>query len=570
MVFQVISPRTSLTMIESTSRVLETRGRISRVDGFDPDIIKITTLPNIANQIRVQAVSPGVTAITLVDEFDNTFHIDVDVSGDVRQLEAVIRRAFPDANVHAVKVKDSVLLLGWVNQMDQLTPIIEIAEQFHPKVLNYLKVGGVQQVMLKVKMMEVQRDKIRLLGFNFQALAKHGFVASTPGALTPLQDATLPFNGPPGVDINPKTLANTTAAFGVTSDSFSFLGFLEALKQENLLKILAEPNLVTVNGRPASFLSGGEFPILVPQSLGTLSVQYKEFGVRLEFVPFVLGGGRLRLDVAPEVSDRDPANSITLNGTTVPALTTRRTNTQVEMTFGETLIIAGLINKRITASSSAVPVLGEVPWLGAAFRRVNYDEQETELLIMVTPELVSGFAPGTGPFGGPGSTTTSPTDGELFGLGLLEVPKTGDECEGAFGNGPGLIGPGGMGANCNGPNCPAPNGMMAPNGALPGAIPPGGLSSGTLPPPGAQAVPGAIQNGPALAPTSSTEPLPAPLTKESPNSASMRPKNNRVVQAGAQQRMDMTPPSRRARPGLITPASGTTTAPAQRPVSAQP
>lgn len=558
MLFQVISPHSTLRLIESTSRILETRGRIARVDGFDPEIIKVTTLPNIANQIRVQAVVPGVTSITLVDEFDNTFHIDVDVAGDVRQLEAVIRQAFPDANVHAVKVKDSVLLLGWVNQMDQLTPIIEIAEQFHPKVLNYLKVGGVQQVMLRVKMMEVQRDKIRLLGFNFQALAKHGFVASTPGALTPLADASLPFNGPPAVDFNAKTLGATTAAFGVTSDSFSFLGFIEALKQENLLKILAEPNLVTVNGRPASFLSGGEFPILVPQSLGTLSVQYKEFGVRLEFVPFVLGGGRLRLDVAPEVSDRDPANSITLNGTTVPALTTRRTNTQVEMTFGETLIIAGLINRRTTATSSAVPFFGELPWLGAAFRRVNYDDQETELLIMVTPELVNGFAPGAGPFGGPGATTTSPTDGELFGLGLLEVPRTGDECETFNGLPPGLNGWGGIGGACNGPNC-QPNGLIGPGGMAPG-----GMVPGTLPAPAVQpgqspvpAASGAAPGGPAMSPTSNAEPLPAPLPKGEPNTSSLRPRNNRVVQASGQ-RIDVNVPARRARPGLIAPTSGTT------------
>jgi len=505
LVFQVSSPQSHLQLIENTSRIIQVHGRITRVDGFDPTVIKVTTLPQVANQIRVQAMAAGVTTLVIVDEFNNSYSVEIAVMGDVRQLEALIKRAFPESSVQATKVKDSVLLMGWVNQPDQLTPIIEIAEQFHPKVLNYLKVGGVQQVMLRVKIMEVQRAKVRSLGINFLEMGSDHFITSTPGGMTPVE--TLNF-APPEIQVG--NLGATTATFGIAGSDILFQGFIEALKEEKLLKILAEPNLVTVNGRKASFISGGEFPIPIPQSLATVTIEFKEFGVQLEFVPNVLSPSRLRMDVIPEVSEQDLTKAVTFNGTTIPGLTKRKVNTQVEMNFGQTLIIGGLLFNRVSSSTAKTPFLGELPWIGAAFRRVKHDEAETELLIMVTPELAAPLEPGQCPPLGPGMNTVSPTDRELFGLGLVEVPRVGPDCE----------------------QCP-----------------PYGAGGQPLPP--HATVPGVVGGAPA--PRGTTTPLPPPLAEGERAAEPLPPAraSTRPADPAAGGSTSSTP--RRGRPGLIAP-----------------
>jgi pilus assembly protein CpaC len=186
--------------------------------------------------------------------------------------------------------------------------------------------------------------------------------------------------------------------------------------------------LVTTNGQPANMLSGGEFPILVPQSLGTVTIQWKEFGVRLTAVPILLGNGRVRLNLQPEVSQKDFSNAVTTGGLTVPGLTTRRVNTSVEMRFGETFMLAGLTEVQDTAQTFKTPFLGELPYIGAAFRRVSYQTTETELVILVTPVLAGAMQDSQMPPGGPGMFTEQPTDRELYWYGMLEVPSYGGVC----------------------------------------------------------------------------------------------------------------------------------------------
>ncbi|MBC7819384.1 MAG: hypothetical protein IAG10_21070, partial [Planctomycetaceae bacterium] len=305
--------------------------------------------------------------------------------------------------------------------------------------LNQMRVGGVQQVLLKVKVMEAQRSVVRELGMNFTYLNQNGYFNSSPGSITNLASVNLV---PPitsnSVPIIAGTVKNATASFGVLSNNSVFNNYITALRDESLLKILAEPNLVATNGRPATMLSGGEFPILVPQSLGTNTIMWREFGVRLEAVPVVLGGGNLRLELQPEVSDRDFSNSVTTGGITVPGLTVRRVNTQVEMKFGQTLMLAGLISTRQFATTQKIPFLGELPYIGAAFSRKRYDDSETEVVITVTPELVAPLDEGQVPCGGPGQFTDAPTDRELMAYGLIEVPKLGERCATC---GPGPTGP---------------------------------------------------------------------------------------------------------------------------------
>lgn len=429
-VVPVTATRTQIEMIEKFSKVLETKNRIVRVNGFDPLILNVTALT--PNRISVSGNLQGVTSFIITDELNTNYTVEVFVKGDARTLQTIIDRKFPNCSIEAFKVHEAVALRGWVTNPEHITQITEIAEQFYPKVLNQMKVGGVQQVLLKVKVMEAQRSLIRELGMNFTYLTRSGYVNSAPGALNTLGTVTydpLSFTS---------TSRDLTGSFGIVGNNSIFNSYISALHDEALLKILAEPEMVATNGRPATMLSGGEFPILVPQSLGTVSIQWREFGVRLEAVPFVLGGGALRLDLQPEVSERDFANAVTVGGMTVPGLTVRRVNTQVEMKFGQTLMLAGLISKRQSATTQKIPVLGELPYLGAMFSRKHNEDSETEVVITVTPELVAPLDDSQVPAGGPGQFTDTPTDRELMGYGLLEVPKYGERCANC---GPGQAGP---------------------------------------------------------------------------------------------------------------------------------
>lgn len=430
-VVPVTATRTQIEMIEKFSKVLETKNRIVRVNGFDPLILNVTALT--PNRISVSGLMQGVTSFIITDENNTNYTVEVFVKGDARTLQTIIDRKFPNCSIEAFKVQEAVALRGWVTNPEHITQITEIAEQFYPKVLNQMKVGGVQQVLLKVKVMEAQRSLIRELGMNFTYLTRSGYLNSAPGALNTLGDV----NFAPPIDFT-STSRDLTGSFAILGNNSIFNSYLSALHDEALLKVLAEPEMVATNGRPATMLSGGEFPILVPQSLGTVSIQWREFGVRLEAVPFVLGGGALRLDLQPEVSERDFANAVTVGGTTVPGLTVRRVNTQVEMKFGQTLMLAGLISKRQSATTQKVPFFGELPYVGAMFSRKHNEDSETEVVITVTPELVAPLDEGQIPAGGPGLFTDTPTDREFMAYGLLEVPKYGERCVNC---GPGQAGP---------------------------------------------------------------------------------------------------------------------------------
>lgn len=561
LVFHVSEKTAQLAITEKDSRLIELDARIKTVDGFDPAIVKITTVDNF-HQVRLLALTPGYTSVVVVDEHGVSYTVEVLVSGDVKQLEAVIRKAAPGSSVQALKVKDNVLLLGWVDQPSEATKIVELAEQFHPKVLNYLQVSGMQTITLRVKVMESQRQKIRDLGFNFLQTRQHSYVGSLPGALTPFAPGNpvvslgSPFGhllGPLSSSVNP---AQATAVFGLVAGDNAFQGFVEALQKENLVKILAEPNLTTINGRPASFLVGGQFPVPVPQGLGTVSVVYKPFGVQLEFVPTIIGSGRLRIQVRPEVSDRDFSNSIIVSGINVPSLTTRTVNTEVEMNYGETLVLAGIINNRVVANTQKIPFLGELPWIGAAFRRVHHDEQEQELLVLVTPELSAPTDESQLPEG-PGRSTVVPTDRELYFNGYLETPRYAPDPEpdvSMYSTG-GFVSPPGYGMPGAGP-APIPGrGAAAPDPLPSYDPPPAGVNLPPQPaahtpnPPAAEAAP----DGAEVTPTSGTA-LPkksAALRSGSGKGTGKSKATNRSVKSASTPYSETRSAS--VRPGLISP-----------------
>ena len=421
--------RTSIELVERLSKQIEAPAKLKRVDGFDPEVLEVKALS--PNRLRLSALAQGYTTVLLTDEKERQYVLEIYVKGDARHLQALISNRFPNSSVEASKIADSVVLSGWVSQPDHITQITEMADLLYPKVLNQMRVGGVQQVKLKCRILEVQRSKLRQMGFNFLGVTDNAFFSSTPGALTTVNNIALA----PGSTSATFGSSAASMAFGAVSDAVTLQAFFDALRREELAKILAEPVLTTTNGHPAQMLSGGEFPVLVPQTLGTATIEWKKFGVSMEAVPIVLGEGRVRLEVMPEVSERDFANAITLSGTTVPGISTRRVNTQVELKFGQTLMLAGLLSWRQVASTQKTPFLGELPYAGALFRRVSYNDVETELVILVTPELVAPLDPGMVPPSGPGLGTTTPTDRELFGMGLLEVPNYGDPCTQCHGHG---------------------------------------------------------------------------------------------------------------------------------------
>ncbi|MBX7168943.1 MAG: pilus assembly protein N-terminal domain-containing protein [Pirellulales bacterium] len=404
-----------LEMTVNTSRILTLDQKIPKAQVNNPEVLEITPLS--PNQVQVLAKKPGVTQVNLWDENDGIHTVDVIVFGDAQELQMVLQTQFPKSTLRVIPLSNSVIVSGYVDRPDIVNRVIQIAEDYHPKVINNIAVGGVQQVLLHVKVMEVSRTKLRTLGVDFAEINANDFVVSgISGVLNGFSAATQTV----------KTTGGETLTLGVVNGGNSFFGFLEALRENNLLKVMAEPNLVTISGRPSSFNVGGEFPILVPQSLGTVSIQYKKYGTQLDFVPIVLGNGRIRLEVRPRVSEIDNTRSVVINEIAIPGLRVREVETGVEMRAGQTLAIAGLVQLRTEGRSRGLPYLADLPYVGAMFRRNSSTTNEIELLIMVTPELVDAMEPHQVPPGGPGYDTCAPSDCELYWKGMIEVPCCAD------------------------------------------------------------------------------------------------------------------------------------------------
>jgi pilus assembly protein CpaC len=411
-----------MEMIVNTSRILTLDQKFLQVQVNNPDILQPT--PLAPNQVQISAKKPGVTQVNLWGENKQIFTVDVIVQPDARELTETLKAQFPTASLKVVPISSSVMISGYVDQPENVPHILRIAEEFYPKVINNITVSGVQQVLLHVRVMEVSRTKLRALGFDFAKITGQNMVTSSVAGLLAgnVTGATAAVGGDFG--------GKGAVAAQVVEPGGSFFGVLEALREDKLLKVLAEPTLVTMSGRPAYFQVGGEIPVLTPQSLGTTSVDYKPYGTELDFVPIVLGDGKVRLEVRPKVSDLDWANAVELYGVKVPALNTRQVETGVELEAGQTLAIAGLVQNRTESSRKGLPWVSEMPYVGALFRRMEDKYNEIELLILVTPELVDPLNPPEVPPCGPGMDTTSPNDCELYFKGHIEVPRCCPSCNG--------------------------------------------------------------------------------------------------------------------------------------------
>jgi pilus assembly protein CpaC len=492
-VHKVQGANESMELIVNTSRILTLDQKIPRAQVNNPDILELTPLS--ATQIQIMAKKPGVTQVNLWDENDNVHSVDVIVFADSQELTMLLKQLFPKAALKVTPLPNSVMISGWVDDPNMVRKIIAISEEYHPKVLNNITVGGVQQVLLQIKVYEVSRTKLRQLGFDWGNLTSRGDLAvqgvgglikASAAAGTPPQGFT--------AGTGMAAAGAQTFTYGVVSPGNSFFGVLDVLQARSVAKVLAEPQLTTVSGRPAFFNVGGEFPILVPQSLGTLSIQYKKFGTQVDFVPIVLGNGAIRLEVRPRVSEIDESRSVSINGTTVPGLRTREIDTGAEMQAGQTLAIAGLVQMRIEDDTRGVPWLSDLPFFGVPFRKMTEAINEIELLILVTPQLVEAMDPCDVPTSLPGMASSVPSDWQFYSRGHVEVPNCDPTGQ--------LLGPY--------PNGPFNGGYHPVGGPMPSGAVPGGAMQGQMMPvdPDGTVVPGSVRMQERLPPGTQEAPLP--------------------------------------------------------------
>jgi pilus assembly protein CpaC len=378
----------------------------------NPKIADVLALTN--RTIYVLGKDLGATNLTVYGPNRKLIAIlDLVVSYDVAGLKAKLHEVLPEEPIEVRTVNGGVLLSGNISNETSLSEALAIAEKFAPQaVTNALTVQGSQQVLLQVKFAEVSRTLVKQLGIGHDLLVTAGDFS-----FSVITSPALPIAG---------FAPFATSVLGINAGGFNLTTTFESLEQKGLVKTLAEPNLVALSGDTANFLAGGEFPVPVLQSGSSdaITVEYKEFGVGLAFTPTVIGKDLINLIVAPEVSRLDQQNSVTVNGTTVPGLATRRAKTTIELRDGQSFAIAGLLQDSYQDASSGLPWLGDVPILGLLFRSTGYQHNQTELVILVTPHLVK---PASSPaeIALPTDRLALPSDADLFLFGRMEGQGSG-------------------------------------------------------------------------------------------------------------------------------------------------
>jgi pilus assembly protein CpaC len=392
----------TLRLFEGKSLVVNSPEALKRVSVTNDQIATAIVLS--PNQILIHGIKPGNISLMLWNEQEQVQSFELQVlTGpmDLEPLRATLRRVLPGENIQVNQSGASVVLTGTVSSASVVDQAVAVAKTETPNVVSLLGTAKMSQVvLLQVKFAEVQRGAVRQLGLNLFSTG----ALNTPGTISTQQ-----FSAPSTADVNGiigGSLSGTTTTMALADmlNIFVFrpdlnLGLtIKAMQQQNLLQILAEPNLLALGGKEASFLAGGEFPVpIVTAASGgspAVSVQFKEFGVRLKFTADPNPDGTIHLKVSPEVSSLDYANAVTLSGFLIPAMQTRRADTEVQLKDGQSFAIAGLLDNRLTKLNNKIPWLGDVPFLGKLFRSSEFKKSNSELLVMVTPKLVKPIEAG--------------------------------------------------------------------------------------------------------------------------------------------------------------------------------
>ena len=396
---QTAGDQQELHLLVGRSLVITSPTRIKRISLADPTIAEaIVVTPN---EVLLNGKAPGGVSLLLWDEAEQSQNFEVSVDLDAIGLAQRIHDAFPTEAVQVDTTNDVVMLSGRVSSSAVADKIVEVAKSVSPNVTSTMQIPPASsvEVLLEVKFAEVDRTKLNELGFNF---------LRNFGTNMPISVSTQEYS-PFGITQGTTPTASGTAANSINSNAFSISSLLniavfrpdinlaatiQALQQNNVLQILAEPNLMTESGKQATFLAGGEFPYPVIQSTGAagslpaITIQFREYGVRLNFTPNVTPDGLIHLQVTPEVSALDYSNALTISGFTIPALSTRRVQSDMELRDGQSFAIAGLMDNRDTEQFSKIPGIGDIPILGQLFRSHNVNKSKDELLVVVTPRVV--------------------------------------------------------------------------------------------------------------------------------------------------------------------------------------
>ncbi len=415
----------TINVYVGTSQLIRSPWPVTRVSITAPEIADVHVLT--PEQVLLLGRSPGKTDLLVWGKDDRLWRSKVDVSTDVAKLRTDLATLFPDARIELFESGDTLVVSGVLARAEQAVGIRKFLGARRLKYVDLTRLAGVQQVKIRVRVAEVSRQVTRTLGINAFKTGDNFFVGAQPGAINPISIGV-----PAGTAANHTTVPFIfTQQLSVQSPAVSlFAGFpdygleffIQALQENQYLRLLAEPTLVALSGEEASFLAGGEFPIPVPQGSDaggtTITIEYREFGVRLAFRPVVLGDGTIRLKVAPEVSETTEINAYDQGGFQVPSLLVRKAETTLEMKSGQTFAMAGLISRGNQGGISKVPALGNLPVLGALFRSVRYQRRETEMVVFVTASLVEPI--NVDPSALPGMLHTAPSDWELYAEGRIE------------------------------------------------------------------------------------------------------------------------------------------------------
>ena len=417
---------------------------VSNVWTSNPDVADVYV--NGPRQMNLFGKKAGQATVIATDAGGSVVYgANVRVNQNISSINEIVHQAMPDSDISVTTVGQVAVINGTVASPEDaaqaemlvkaaLNPGIDVNAANAPLAIvpvSRLKIATPLQVMLKVRVAEMNRSAVKQFGVN---LLSHDSTGGTlfgigrgnPGTINVVKGTPDPTTGLAQENIQDVTFNNL--AGGTTLGIFgkllglNMLGTLDLLENDGVITTLAEPNLTALSGETASFLAGGEFPIPVSQSLGAVTIEYKQYGVGLAFTPVVLADGRISLRVRPEVSQLSDAGSVKLNGFTVPALTTRRAETTVELGSGQSFMIAGLLQNSNTNSIEKAPFLGDIPVLGALFRSTKFQRDETELVIIVTPYLVK---PVSGQLATPADGYRAPNDIERNFLGQSYTGKSG-------------------------------------------------------------------------------------------------------------------------------------------------
>jgi pilus assembly protein CpaC len=411
------SPSSALQVPMNRAVVVESDVPFTELSIANPGIADISTLSD--RTIYVLGKEPGRTTLTLLGA-DGTLitNVEVQVTPDIAEFKERLEQILPGEAIEVRTANDGIVLSGTVSSIAALDRAIELAQRYAPdRVSNLMSVGGTQQVMLRVRFAEMQRTVAKSLSSSLAlggtTLGGDLGVSGGTGTLTQAGDIANAFDGNvPGLNEN-----NGAMLFGFNAGGLEVGLLLEALEQRGVVRSLAEPNLTALSGQEARFLAGGEYPVPVSQDGGSITIEYKPFGVEMNFTPRVVDGDLINLELSAAVSSIDPTNGITFGNFTIDAFRRRETSTTVELRDGESFAIAGLLSDDFRDLNGQLPWLGDVPVLGALFRSAEYQRQQTELVIIVTAHLVtptSGEALAL-----PTDRVRPPTERDLFLFGRV-------------------------------------------------------------------------------------------------------------------------------------------------------